>query len=77
MNTQTFAKTTTTCSIFSLPVYIPISTTSITAKEIGYEIDEDDLAREMLAPLPTSLQDQPAPQVDPDEFDKIYKWFLS
>jgi len=77
MNTQAFTKTTFTCSIFTLPIYTPVSSTGVSPKDMGYEIDEDDLASEMLAQLPDCFQDKPAPEVDPDEFEAAYKWFLS
>jgi hypothetical protein len=77
MNTQANTKTTSTSSIFSLPVYISTPKTSLSAKEIGYEIDKDEMGSEVLAQLPASVKDQPAPQVDPDDFETLYKWFLS
>ncbi|MGW8251803.1 MAG: hypothetical protein ACWGO1_14260 [Anaerolineales bacterium] len=39
--------------------------------------DEEQLAAELAAPLPESLTPQPLPEVDPDEFEKIYRWYLS
>jgi len=46
-------------------------------QDLGYEINEDDLASEMLAQLPDDLLGQTTPEVDPEEFESIYKWFLS
>lgn len=77
MITQAYIKTTHICCFFSLPIYTPISTSGISPKDMGYEIDEDELAGEMLAPLPACFQDSPAPEIDPDEFEAAYNWFLS
>ena len=77
MNTQTFAKTTLLCNIFSLPLSIPMGPVEISSQDFGYEINEDDLASEMLVQLPDNLLGQTPPEVDPDEFESIYKWFLS
>jgi hypothetical protein len=39
--------------------------------------DEEQLAMELAAPLPDGLVPQHLPEVDPDEFEKLYIWFLS
>lgn len=77
MNAQSYLKTTLTRNFFSLPIYTTESWMITSAKEMGYEIDEDELAIEMQAELPAYFQDQPMPAISPDEFETTYKWFLS
>jgi len=77
MINQAFVKTTLFCNIFSLPLYIPMGPIEFSPQDLGYEINEDDLASEMLAQLPDDLLGQTTPEVDPEEFESIYKWFLS
>jgi hypothetical protein len=47
------------------------------ARDFGYEIDEHELAEELIAPLPTGLLIPTLPDVDPDDFEGIYRCFLS
>ena len=77
MNTQSLVKTTLIWNLFSLPFCIPKSPIEISPQEFGYEINEDDLASEMLVQLPDDLLGQTTPEVNPDEFETVYKWFLS
>jgi hypothetical protein len=39
--------------------------------------DEDQLAAEMAHTLLDITQDQPLPDIDPDDFEKLYHWFYS
>jgi hypothetical protein len=77
MNAQSYLKTTLTRNISSLAFFISEPAIVTTPKEMGYEIDEDELADEMLAELPAHFQDQPAPSISPDEFETAYNWFIS
>lgn len=60
----------TLCSlnIFSLPV---------TQRVVSPYDDEEQLATEMAQALSEHMQDQPLPDIDPDDFEKLYRWFLS
>lgn len=49
----------------------------ISAKDVGYEIDEMELAEELTAPLPISFPTPDPSEVDPDNFEIIYQWFLA
>ena len=49
----------------------------VSAKDFGYEIDEQELAEELIAPLPISFPLPTPPDVDPDDFERIYRWFLA
>lgn len=57
-------------SIFNL---VPV--TPVHLDENFYQ-DEAQLAAELAAPLRKS-QDQPLPDVEADEFETLYNWFLS
>jgi hypothetical protein len=48
-----------------------------TPQDLGYEVNEEELAGEMLAQLQRSPVDQTAPEIDPEEFETIYHWFLA
>jgi hypothetical protein len=68
------------CSLFSVQEYeLPIHQEPIrySASEIGYEIDEEELAREILALSVVELQDGSCPDTAPESFEREYLWFLS
>ncbi len=46
-------------------------------QDLGYEIDEDELASELLEQLLGKPSCQAAPEVDLQGFEKLYGWFLS
>ena len=77
MNTQAIVKSTLIWNLFSLPVYVSLCPIEISPQDFGYEINEDELASEMLVQLPDDLLGQTTPEVNPDEFETVYKWFLS
>jgi hypothetical protein len=47
------------------------------SRDYGFDFDEDELARELLAPLPAGLADLALPEADAAEFESRYLWFLS
>ena len=47
------------------------------SRDYGFDFDEEELARELLAPLPASLLSQADAEVDTDEFESRHIWFLS
>lgn len=77
MDAQSYLKTTLPRSFFSLIFLISEPESVTTPKEMGYEIDEEELADEMQAELPAYFQDQPASSISPDEFESTYNWFIS
>jgi hypothetical protein len=50
------------------PVYTP--------SDFGYEIEETELAEELAAHIPEQATEQPA-QINPNEFETTFNWFLS
>ena len=65
---QTSTNTQSHLDIFSLPVH---------QRAVFPYDDEEQLAVEMAQALSEHVQDQPLPDIDPDDFEKIYRWFLS
>jgi hypothetical protein len=49
----------------------------ITAQELGYEFKETELAEEMTAQLQSQTAGQAFHQLEPDEFEAVYSWFLA
>ena len=48
-----------------------------TSLDYGFDFKEDELARELSAPLPANLADQPNYHIEADEFEMLYRWFTS
>lgn len=46
-------------------------------RDLGEEINEEELASELIASLPGDMQDPMLPAVDPEEFETDYLWFFS
>lgn len=47
------------------------------SRDYGFDFDDDELARELLAPIPVSDNDPSGQIVGTDEFESHYKWFCS
>ncbi len=47
------------------------------SRDYGFDFDEDELGREMLAALPFDIAVQSLPEMDADEFEERYAWFYS
>lgn len=77
MTSQEFIITNPICNLYSLPVCITVDTGDVFPKDFSFEIDKLELTNEWQTRLPDSLQEQKPPEVDADEFETLYKWFLS
>lgn len=80
MNTQTLINPVMTLNfVVALPETDLLLESPIYAdsRDYGFDFDEEELARELIMPLPASLEDQPIPKVDAEEFESRYSWFLS
>jgi hypothetical protein len=77
MITQTLLKTITLYNPFNFPVAQPVSLAMAASEARAWsgEIDEETLAFGLAeaSPLPLSA----ATDVDPDQFELIYTWFLA
>ena len=47
------------------------------SRDYGFDFDEDELSRELLAPLPFSFANQSLPEADANAFEKTINYFLS
>jgi hypothetical protein len=47
------------------------------SRDYGFDFDEEEVVREMLAPLPIDLSLQAMPEVNADEFEQVFPCFLS
>lgn len=56
------------------PLAQPIQASS---RDYGFDLDEEEIARELITPLPASLGAASIPEVDADEFVSRYLSFLS
>lgn len=78
MNAQTLSAPASTCHFpFALPVAELPSARTVSAdpRDYGFDFDEEELGRELLAPSP--IADRFHPEVDADEFEACYTWFLA
>jgi len=73
MNTQTLTIPVMICN------FIVASEEPILAdcRDYGFDFDEDELGRELLAALPFDVANQSLPEVAADEFEERYAWFVS
>lgn len=78
MTTQILTTPAARCNIFgSLALAYPNCNepTQACTLDYGFDFDEEQLGREQLAPLPSSLVHQPNQHVEPEEFETLYRWF--
>lgn len=61
------------------PSTYPTHTKPILASSLdyGFNFDEEELGRELLAPLPAGLANQLNDHIDADEIESLYRWFNS
>ncbi len=45
--------------------------------DFGFDMDEEEFAMGLLAPIPLTNINPSEPAVDADEFDSLYRWFAS
>ena len=63
-------------SIFDANIFF-ITPDSGSHPDENFYPDEEQVAAELAVPLPGGLAPQPLPDVAPDEFEKLFGWFLS
>jgi hypothetical protein len=47
------------------------------SRDYGFDFDGEELARELIAHLPDGFSREKAPEVQADEFEKIFHFFFS
>jgi hypothetical protein len=73
MTIQILTHPATICN-FLVALPEPIQASS---RDYGFDFDEEEIARELVTPLPASLSTQAIPEVDADDFEQIFQYFLS
>lgn len=75
---MTIQTQTTSLSLREFAFALPVAeTTQADSRDYGFDFDEEELGRELLAPLPDSLSAQSFPEVDADTFEKAFQYFIS
>jgi hypothetical protein len=64
----------TTFCVFIVAKPEPIFASS---RDYGFDFDEEEIGRELLTPLSASFSTQPVPEIEADEFDQTFHYFLS
>ncbi len=80
MNAQTLTNPTLCCTFImvSAPVDLPdVFPVQACSRDYGFDFDEEEMGRELLAPLPANLSSQAIPEMDADEFEQVFQCFLS
>ena len=79
MNTQTIQKKINLFDLFTLTsdATLPIEWEIGQEADNNFYEDEDELARELAAPEPTGVSIRWPAEIDPDEFEASYQWFLA
>jgi hypothetical protein len=80
MTIQMLEKSATTRNFFAInPPTIILSSTAMQASSIdfGFDFNEQELARELLAGLPDLLSNQTSMEIEPEEFETGRLWFYS
>jgi len=73
MTIQTLTHPATICN-FLVALSEPIQASS---RDYGFDFDEEEIARELLTPLPATLSTPVTSAVEADEFVKDFHYFLS
>lgn len=80
MNTQALTGPVMTCNfVVALPETEKISPEPIYAstRDYGFDFDEEELGKELLAPLHADSASSIIHEVDADEFEQVFQYFLS
>jgi hypothetical protein len=80
MNTQTLIIPALDCNFVVVSPTADFSRThpiQACSRDYGFDFDEDEIGRELLAPLPVDLSSQGFPEIDADEFEQVFQCFLS
>jgi len=74
MDTQTSP---TSMILFVLEDNLPAQPIQACSRDYGFDFDEEEIGRKMLAPLPFKTSSHAIPEVDADEFEQVFQCFLS
>lgn len=65
------------CDIYSFVLAYPQPGLEVSAWDLASELTSDDLAASLPVHLPSGLKEMEIPQVDADDFESLFSWFLS
>jgi len=68
-------KTPSRLLLLLLPTSTPFE--PVTAQSLGIELDPQEMADELSAPLPADFSSHNLPEVAPEDFERLYGWFLA
>ena len=79
MNTQTLINPTLCCNFVVSPPadFSRMYPVQACSRDYGFDFDEEEIGKELLAPLPVNLSSQAFPEIDADEFEQVFQCFLS
>jgi hypothetical protein len=80
MNTHFQIKLSTLAQLFGSPEapnLLPGQPNCATSLDYGFDFDEEELEMESAASTPSEKADASIPTVSADEFDLLYRWFIS
>jgi hypothetical protein len=79
MNTQTIKNKINIFDLFTLAsdATLPIEWEVVQSPDSNFYEDEDELAQELAAPAPAGVIIEWPAEIDPDEFDTSYQWFVA
>jgi hypothetical protein len=80
MTIQALTKTNRECNLFPVSIFtshLAEPSNHYSPQDFGLEISEAELASELSTCIPESLLDPCVPEVAPDDFEKIYQFFLA
>jgi len=63
--------------MFVLKDNLPAQPVQACSHDYGFDFDEEEIGREMLAPLPFKISSHEIPEVEADEFAQVFQCFLS
>lgn len=80
MNTQTLINPALYCNFVMVSPtadFSGVHPIQACSRDYGFDFDEEEIGKELLAPLPVNLSSQAFPEIDADEFEQVFQCFLS
>jgi len=80
MHTQTLTDPTPNCFLVVALQPADLSQATLVqacSRDYGFDFDEEEIGRELLAPLPAKLLSQDIHEIEADEFEQAFQCFLS
>ncbi len=65
------------CEVFSLSISISAHGIQVTPHDLGCELDADDMAALLPVVVAQGMQCNPVHELEPQDFETLYRWFIS